>query len=193
MPVDLPVRDAASRQSEGIMMNDADVAQGATQTIDENTLAELRRRLGDLAGEDVVLTDQQVLNFFYPVGATTYTDGSVTFRNLILPRKFCQDATLLDASGQTVTGGSGSVAFLLSGILCSIVNNFAGPVNLEATPVTPSPIYVTSQYALVPNPGAPGSFNDLQITLMTWAANGSPAPEVTVDWRCRLVSVPVIV
>jgi hypothetical protein len=190
MPVGLPVRDAASAQSGRIIMTDA--TQGAPPDIDENTLAELRRRLGDLAGEDLELTDQQILNFFFPVAMTTYTDGSVTFRHLVIPRKFCQTATLLDASSQNGTGGSGSVTFLLSSILCSTGNNFTGPVNLEATPVTRSPIYVTSRYALVPNPGAPGSFNDLQITLMTWAANGSPAPDVAVDWRCRLVSVPVI-
>lgn len=174
------------------MENDAIMSGGATRGIDENTLAELRRRLGTLAGEDVSLTDQQILNFFYPVGVTTYTDGSVTFRNLIFPRQFCRDATLLDASGQAFTSGSGNATFLLSGILCSIVNSFDGPVNLEATPVTVSPIYVTSQHALVPDPGAPGSFNDLKITLMAWAADGSPAPEVAVDWRCRLVSFPVI-
>ncbi len=173
-------------------MSDTDVTPGAAPDVDENTLAELRRRLGDLAGEDVVLTDQQLLNFFYPVGATSYTSGSVTYRNLIFPRQFCQDANLLDASGQAFTGEDGTVTFLLSGILCSTVNYFAAPVNLEATAVTRSPVHVTSQYALVANPGAPGSFGDLRITLMTWAADGSPAPQVAVDWRCRLVSVPVI-
>ena len=192
MPVDLPVRDTISMQSEGIIMNDADATQGTTPDVDEDTLAELRRRLADLAGEDVVLTDQQLLSIFFPVGATTSTEGSVAFRSVILPRKFCRNETLLDASGQTVTGGNGSVTFLLSDVLCSTLNDFTGPVNLEATPVIPKPIYVTSQYTLVPNPGTPGSFNDLQITLMTWAPNGSPAPSVTVDWRCRVVAVPII-
>jgi hypothetical protein len=192
MPVDLPVGDTVSTQSEGIIMNDADVPRGATPDIDENKLAELRRRLTDLAGEDVVLTDQQILNIFFPIGATTSTEGSVAFRSVILPRKFCRNETLLDASGQSVTGASGSVTFLLSDTLCSTVNDFAGPVNLEATPVIAKPVYVTSQYALVPNAGSPGSFNDLQITLMTWGPNGSPAAGVAVDWRCRLVAVPII-
>jgi hypothetical protein len=173
------------------MENEANVAQNVPD-VDENALSELKRRLGELSKEDVVLTDQQILNFNVPVGATTYTDGSVTYRSLLIPRKFCQGSTLLDASGQVVTAANGQVTFLLSSILCTLVNSFTAPVNLEATPFARTPVYVTSQYTLVPNPSAPGTFNDLKITLMAWTSNGTPAPEVVIDWRCRLVSVQII-
>jgi hypothetical protein len=48
-------------------------------------------------------------------------------------------------------------------------------------------------HTLVPNPGAPGSFSDLQIVVSTWGANGQPAPNISFDWRCRLLSFQIIV
>jgi hypothetical protein len=35
-------------------------------------------------------------------------------------------------------------------------------------------------------------FTDLEITLLAWSSGGSPAPEVVIDWRCRLVEVDII-
>ncbi len=166
--------------------------QAVVPGIDPATLADLKRQVGELTSGELPLTDQQIINLFYPVGAQTYTDGSVTFRSIIWPRKFCRDASLLDATGQVATDGTGTVTFLLSNFICSTVNSFQAPVNLLATPFSTRPVYVTTQYNLVPNPAAPGSFNDLEITLMAWSPGGTPAPEVVIDWRCRLVSVPII-
>ena len=44
-------------------------------------------------------------------------------------------------------------------------------------------------HVLVPNPNVPGAFNDLQITVFTWKPNGTAAPNVSFDWRCRLLSI----
>jgi len=44
----------------------------------------------------------------------------------------------------------------------------------------------------VPDPNNPSFNNDLQITLFAWDANGAAAPSVSIDWRCRLVSLPII-
>jgi hypothetical protein len=164
--------------------NDTNIEPNAEQ------LAELKRHVGGWRGGPA-LTDQQIFNLFFPVGAQTDTDGSVTFQSVVLPRTFCRGSILLDATGQVATAGNGAVTFLLSNFLCSTVNNFAAPVNLVATPFSLGPAYVTTQYRLVPNPAAPGSFDDLEITLRAWSATGSPAADVVIDWRCRVVSMPV--
>ena len=61
-----------------------------------------------------------------------------------------------------------------------------------ATPFSARPVSVTTQYKLVPDPTVAGAFIDLEITLMAWSSGGSPAPEVVIDWRCRLVEVDII-
>ena len=99
---------------------------------------------------------------------------------------------LLDVAGNSGTLSDGKRTFLLSDFLCSTNNSFAAPVNLVATPRATSPCYATSTLTLVQNPTLPSAFSDVQITIFTWAPNGSPAPSVSVDWRCRLVQFDII-
>jgi hypothetical protein len=160
--------------------------------IDENALAQLRTQLEAVSSGEHQLTDEQIINLFYPVGAQTYSPGDVTYRSLILPRTFCRNLNLLDASGQVTTDAGGTATFLLTQFICSTVNDFMAPVNLQATPFSGKPVFVTMGYKLVPNPTLPGSFNDLEITLRTWSAGGTAAPSTVVDWRVRLVSNQII-
>jgi hypothetical protein len=44
----------------------------------------------------------------------------------------------------------------------------------------------------VPNPSLPNTFKDVQMTVLSWAPIGSPAPQVSVDWHCRLVQFQII-
>lgn len=98
---------------------------------------------------------------------------------------------MLDASGSSTTGSNGSVVVPLSSVLCEIPT-LAAPVNVQATVRGTAPAFLTMTYALVANPNFPTSFNDVNITVYTWDANGKPAPNVVFDWRCRVVSIPII-
>jgi hypothetical protein len=160
--------------------------------IEQAALAQLRRQLGELTGGELELTDAQLINLVTAVGARTDSEGSVTHRRIILPGKFCTDARLLDVTGQAVTAGNGAVTFLLSSFICADVLSVLPPLNLVATPFSARPVFVTTQCKLVPNPTVPGAFTDLEITLLAWSPGGSPAPEVVIDWRCRLVEVEII-
>jgi hypothetical protein len=176
--------DDTSTGPTGEQPTEADIDQGA--------LAQLKQQLGELTGGELDLTDVQIINLFTAIGARTDSDGSVTYRHIVLPRKFCSGARLMDVTGQSVTAGNGAVTFLLSSFICATQLSVLPPVNLVATPVSTRPVYVTTEYKLVPNPAVPGAFTDLEITLMAWSTGGSPAPEVAIDWRCRLVEVDII-
>ncbi len=156
--------------------------------------AEVKKQLETLAGG--AIESEQLLAFRFPVGAFDYTSGSSAWRNLIIfpqPSLTCNDANLLDASGLATTGANGQVTFLLSNFVClPLVRAFAAPISVLATARSASPFFVTTTCTLVPDPNNPASNNDLQITLYAWDANGAPAPSVSVDWRCRLVSLPII-
>ena len=47
-------------------------------------------------------------------------------------------------------------------------------------------------HVLVPNQSVPGAFSDLQITVFTFKPNGTAAPNVSFDWRCRLLQFQTI-
>jgi hypothetical protein len=157
-----------------------------------NTLKELRRQLDELAGKQVDVSDDNLIHFTFPIASSSVEDGSVTFERIIFPGKTCSQMQLLDVAGDSTTGGNGQRAFRLSDFLCSTLNSFAAPVTLVATPRATTPCYVTTSLTLVPNPALPGTFTDVQITLFTWQPAGTPAPGISVDWRCRLVSFPII-
>ena len=123
--------------------------------IDQGALAQLRRQLGELTGGELDLTDVQVINLITAVGARTDSDGSVTYRHILLPRKFCNGARLMDVTGQAVTAGNGVVTFLLSSFICATRLSVLPPVNLVATPFSTQPVSATTQYKLVPRPGRP--------------------------------------
>jgi hypothetical protein len=128
------------------------------------------------------------------IGCYDYTDGTVTLTNFLQP-KVCKDlnvlypqgASLLDASGASATVANGQKVFLLSDFVCfPLVRSLAEPINFLATARSSSAVYVTAQHALINNG------TDVQFTVFSWNAKGAPAPGVTFDWRCRVVSVAII-
>jgi len=158
------------------------------------TPAQAKQQLEAIAGGP--LEAEQLRFFRYPVGAFDYSSGSSAWRSIIIfqqPSLSCADANLLDASGLSTTGANGQVTFLLSNFVClQLVRAFSAPISIVATARSTSPFFVTTTCTLVPNPNSPSSMNDLQITLYAWDANGAPASGVSIDWRCRLVSLPII-
>jgi hypothetical protein len=121
-----------------------------------------------------------------------YEDGhQVTSRRLIFPEQPCPGPlTFLDASGRISTGADGTRGFRLSNFLCDI-NSFSEPVFLVATPKTTSACHVTLTHELIRDPTDPNSFSDVEITAFTWKPDGTPAPNIAFDWRCRVVSNPI--
>ncbi|HJR12196.1 MAG TPA: hypothetical protein VJ823_12405 [Rhodanobacteraceae bacterium] len=163
-----------------------------TKSGDAKKAAELKKQLEALAGHEIDLSPAQIFNLWYPVGANSTSDGSTTWRNIFFPGKRCNNATLLDVDGTSSTGSNGQRTFLLSDALCWSVFDFAYPANVLATPRGASPYFLTTTYQTLSGP--PGSPNiDLQITVYSWLPGGAAAPNVTFDWRCRVISVPIIV
>ena len=156
-------------------------------------LNKLQKELEDLAGKDIDISLDKLMHFIFPIASHSYDDtGEVTFQRIFYPGKSCSQMRLLDVAGNSSTADDGKRVFLLSDFLCSTNNSFAAPVNLVATPRSTSPCYTTTTLNLVPDPSQPNFFTDVQITVFTWSPNGSPAPNVSVDWRCRLVSFEII-
>lgn len=160
-------------------------------------VAELRKQLESISGQQVDASEEQLLQLFYRVSLYNYEDGTIMSASPFHPGKSCTQAStlpasFLDVSSSSSTDASGRRAFLLTDFMCSTVNSFGAPVSLEVTPFARTPCYATMTHTLVPNPSAPGSFNDLQIVVFTWGANGQAAPNISFDWRCRLLSFQII-
>ena len=156
-------------------------------------LQALRKQLEAAAGKKIDIADDLLLQFRWPVSTYSYSDGEVLWRTIFfpLPGKSCVESTLLDVSGSGTTGADGTVTFLLKNYYCDALYLFA-PVNLEATVRGTSAAFLTMTYTLLAEPASSPYYDDLSVTVYTWDANGKPAPNVDFDWRCRVVSSPII-
>jgi hypothetical protein len=69
------------------MSGDASTRSSGEQTtaadIDQSALAQLKHQLGELTGQELDLTDAQIINLITAIGARTDSDGSVTFRHIV--------------------------------------------------------------------------------------------------------------
>jgi len=155
---------------------------------------EVRKQLEAIAG--TAIEPEQLIGFRFPVGTFNYESGSIAWRSLIIfgqPNLTCTDANLLDAGGLITTGANGQTTFLLSNFVClPLVRAFTAPLNIVATARSDKPFFVTATLSLVPDPNNAASNNDVQITLFAWDAAGAPAASVSIDWRVRVVSLPII-
>jgi hypothetical protein len=156
-------------------------------------LANLKKRIEEITGKEIDASAEQLITFAYPVGSAFYEQNSeVLWRRIIWPGQFCvSPVTLLDASGRSTTGSDGKSVFLLSYFICRSNNFFSEPVFLLATPYAANPCYITVTHQIVPDPNTVP--NDVQITAYAWSASGTPAPNISFDWRCRVVSTPIII
>src|SRR4051794_34850596 len=107
-------------------------------------LKELQKQLEEIAGKDLDLSMEKLINFIFPVASHDYDDGQVTFQHIFLPGKSCSRMQLLDVAGNSSTADDGKRVFLLSDFICSTQNLFAAPVNLVATPRSEKPCYTTT-------------------------------------------------
>jgi len=160
-------------------------------------LEELKKQLEGISGQKIDASPEQLIPFFFRVSLLSSEDGVIMSRSIIFPGKSCSQASalpanLFDVSSRSSTGANGKAVFLLSDFICSTINSFAEPVNVVVTQNATTPCYATMTHVLVPNPNVPGAFNDLQITVFTFKPNGTAAPNVSFDWRCRLLQFQTI-
>jgi hypothetical protein len=47
-------------------------------------------------------------------------------------------------------------------------------------------------HQLIKDPNNPNFFNDVEITAFAWKPGGEADPNIAFDWRCRVVSNPII-
>src|SRR5262245_61832417 len=158
---------------------------------------ELKKQLEGISGQKIDASPEQLIPLFFRVSLLTSEDGVIMSRSVIFPGKSCSQASalpanLFDVSSRSSTGSDGKVVFLLSDFICSTINSFAEPVNVIVTPNATTPCYATIAHVLVQYPSVPCAFSDLQITVFTWKPNGTAAPNVSFDWRCRLLSIQII-
>lgn len=117
------------------------------------------------------------------VGAYSFSDGNVTAREIGTTgnsTKRCGRAGLLDVSGVARTGADGTSKFVLEDFFCrSEGTTIFHPVNFVATPLSRRPIFLTATRSLA------GPLV-VEIEVRTWDAAGSPAANISFDWRCRI-------
>jgi hypothetical protein len=159
-------------------------------------LTELRKQLENISGQQIDASDEQLLQLFFRVSLSSYEDGTVMSRSILFPGKSCAQAStlgasFLDVSSSGSTDATGQRTFLLTDFICNTAVSFGAPVTLLVTPYAETACYATMTHTLVAEPNS-SSFSDLQFTVFTWSADGRPAPNISFDWRCRLLSFQII-
>jgi hypothetical protein len=158
--------------------------------------ADTKRQLEDIVGQRIDASAEQVVKLRFPLGTydiSDFEDGATaTWQSIFFPPgKSCNTTTLYDVSGVSSTLADGKRVFLISDVVC-FPPAFAldEPINVVATPRADKPFYLTTTHALVKDPSTQNI--DLQITVFAWDADGTAAPNVVFDWRCRAVFFSVL-
>jgi hypothetical protein len=141
--------------------------------------------------------EQRIRNLTFPISTYAFTPstiGEIVSKSILvfLPRS-CTASELLDVSASATTGSAGNVTLLINDFLCpnDVGRIYSEPVNIAATPASTTPFFVTVTHSLVATP--PSTFTtNVQINIFAWNANGTPAPNVTVNWRCRVPTYVII-
>ena len=156
--------------------------------------AAIKKQIEAIVGHEIDPGVERLIKFYYPAGsyAIFFQDESAQacWRRIFpFPSKDCSIVHLLEATGVSSTLADGKRVFQVSDVVCpqGVTFGFAEPINIVATPLAESPIFLTMSYALIPQGPDPSFKLDVQITVFAWNANGSPAPNVLFDWRCRAV------
>jgi hypothetical protein len=156
--------------------------------------AELKKQIETIVGHEIDPGAERFINLFHPAGsyALFFMDQSAQacWRRIFpFPSKDCSIVRLLEAAGVSSTLADGKRVFQVSDVLCpeGVLWSFGEPINVVATPLADSPTLLTMTYSLISQGPDPSFQPDVQMTVFTWNADGSPAPNVVFDWRCRAV------
>ena len=156
--------------------------------------AEIKKQIETIVGHEIDPGVERVIKFSYPLGsyAVLWMDESAQacFRSIFQgPSKDCSIVRLLEATGVSSTLADGKRVFQVSDVVCpqGVSFGFGEPINVVATAFAGTPIFLTMTYSLIPQGPDPLIHPDVQITVFAWNADGSPAPNVGFNWRCRAV------
>jgi hypothetical protein len=95
--------------------------------------------------------------------------------------------------GVTATSDAGNATILIKNFLCPNEQGrfFFEPVITVATPATATPSFLTITHSLVFEQSLGGATN-VQINIFSWDFHGAPAPDVLVNFRCRVPTTAII-
>jgi hypothetical protein len=152
---------------------------------------DVKKQLEILAGRNLPTSADLLVKLWYPAGTYSYDDGYACWRAIFsaFPEygKSCSVASLLDVCGVSSTAGNGQLVFQISQFVCfPPVRALAEPISVVVTPRSADAFFATQTHGLINNN------SDVEISVFTWDADGNPAPGISFDWRCRVVSVPII-
>jgi hypothetical protein len=150
---------------------------------------QLKKQLEEISGHPTSATVDQLIKWgSSPVGVHYYPImyGNITYRQFFWPfTKASYGTTLIDASGISATDVHGTVTVLVTSVLWLPAGNasFYEPPLVVATPIGTTPVYLTLTSVLI---GATqvSPATDVEITVLSWNANGAAAPNVAFNWRC---------
>ncbi len=152
------------------------------------TKPDIKKHLEAILGESLTADAIARINLFQAVASSTVSDGSTTLKNIrpVAVPNHCYQTRLLDVSGIFTTGTDGKSFFRLTDFICPTGETFGPTINVVATPLSTTPCFLTVNRSLVNN-GA-----NVEIHVSTWNADGTAAPSISFDWRCRVELVTVI-
>ncbi len=160
--------------------------------------AELKKRIETIVGHEIDPNVGRLIKFSYPAGSYTAfgevlpSESHVCWRRVYpFPEKVCSFVPLLDATGVSSTLADGKRVFHVSDVVCpqGVSSGFGEPINVIATPLAESGAFLTMTYSLISQGPDPSFQPDVQMTVFAWNIDGSPAPNVVFDWRCRAAIV----
>ena len=160
--------------------------------------AEIKKQVETIVGHEIDPGVESLIKFYYPAGSYTgfgqvlpQSVHACWRRIYPFPAKVCSvpEGGLFEATGASSTLADGRRMFQASDVVCSqgASFGFGEPINVVATPLSESPIFLTMTYSLIQQGPDPSFVPDVQMTAFTWNPDGSPAPNVMFDWRCRAV------
>jgi hypothetical protein len=145
------------------------------------TTSEIKEHVEAILGHKLEDEAVQLIQLLQPVALSTTESGRLTRRHLIIAApNICGDSDMLDVSGLATTANNGQSVFRLTDFLCPSEISFSQPVNVVATPFSSTPCFLTVVHSILNN-GA-----DVEIKIFAWDANGAAAPNVSLNWRCRV-------
>jgi hypothetical protein len=162
--------------------------------------AEIKKQVETIVGHEIDPGVERLVKFFYPSGSYAIFGGQIESESIHacwrriypFPNKVCSIVpTLLEATGVLSTLADGKRVFHVSDVMCpqgeGVSFGSGEPINVVATPLGESRIFLTMTYLLIPQGPDPLVHPDVQMTVFAWNPDGSPAPNVMFDWRCRAV------
>ncbi len=150
---------------------------------------DIKKALETIVGYELTEDAVQRFDLFSAFAAYDRTDvpgNYVTKKSLIvhLPKTCEPQQGLLDVSGWWVTGSDGTSVFRLTDFICYEALPFMHPVNIVVTPTSSNACFATVKHLLVKN--EKNEVVDVEIEMFTWDVIGAPAPNISVNWRCRV-------